>query len=355
MHVSVPPRSRSVRSIPANPAATGGALDRRRLLQLAAAAGAAGLLTGCGGIRLGQPETYTPPPEGIDDLYLADLQDALATALELARAGVESPDAASATAQELSLALADQQQALLTGAQAEDAESSSSDGSSATPRSPVPAQQLLDAITDLRDLTIDAARQCSGALARPVIAIGAHLSWVMPRLATAASLPAPSAPPAPKHITATRTVPASDPPSIGAPSDYATLLELMQSDEWFAGYVFEVLAARTEGKRRRHFRRRSRTHRDRARRLGTFADEAGATVVAQEAVYPLDEKLMAEGEVRVQAVIDERLLDGHVALVGAAPFEKRPLPISAALTQATWLADVQGHLAALPSLETEDD
>src|SRR5690606_26429705 len=66
-------------------------LGRRRLLRtsvLALAAGAlgAGTLGGCGGIALGGPEEYTPPPPGIDDLYRRDLL----ALLERAIAGAEA-------------------------------------------------------------------------------------------------------------------------------------------------------------------------------------------------------------------------------------------------------------------------
>src|SRR5690625_6329678 len=51
--------------------------SRRRLLMAAPGlllgAGGAAALSGCGTVRLGGPEKYTPPPPGIDDLYRTDL------------------------------------------------------------------------------------------------------------------------------------------------------------------------------------------------------------------------------------------------------------------------------------------
>lgn len=329
---------------------------RRQVFRLAAVVGAGGLLAGCGSIRVGQPDPYTPPPPGIDDLYLADLLESLDAALELARVGLTGPEAASGAAADIAGTLAQQRPALLTGAEAEQEESSpSSSGTPSSTGSPGSAQDLVTALTQLRDLTVSASRQCSGALARPVIAIGAHTTWTMQRLAAAAGLPAPEQPPAARDITAERSVPQSDLPSIGAPEDYATLLGRLQEDEWFAGFALEVLAARADGKRRTALLDRVEEHRDRAAALGRMAQKAGDPVIPQEATYPLDEKLMAEGEHRVSAVVTERLLEGHVALVGAAPFEQRPMPIAAALQAAVRLAPLQGRLDPLPSLETAVD
>ena len=47
------------------------------------------------------------------------------------------------------------------------------------------------------------------------------------------------------------------------------------------------------------------------------------------------------------------LLLDHIALVGAAPFERRSLPIAAALQEAEQLAALTDRMEPLPGLEVE--
>src|SRR5699024_6559978 len=120
--------------------------------------------------------------------------------------------------------------------------------------SPPPAQdvpedlpELLAVLVRLRDLGASAARQVSGSLARPVVAIAAHTAWAVRRLGDGTGGAAPS--PTAEELVPAREVPAADPPSIGAESDYHRTIERAQLEEWYAGYLREVLAARSEGRR----------------------------------------------------------------------------------------------------------
>src|SRR5699024_9000279 len=180
-----PPVPRSAAPPPAAP-------TRRTLL---GAAGVAALLplVGCGRIALGGPEEYTPPPPGIDDLYRTDLLELLERALAGTEhmvgvgAGDGDPEVSSTLAA-LSSALPVQRTALLTGAEAEDERAAEQDPApgqaSPPPTQDVPADlaELVAVLVRLRDLGASAARQVSGSLARPVVAIAAHTARAARRL-----------------------------------------------------------------------------------------------------------------------------------------------------------------------------
>ncbi|WP_245822636.1 DUF4439 domain-containing protein [Brachybacterium avium] len=151
-----------------------------------------------------------------------------------------------------------------------------------------------------------------------------------------------------------RVVPTTDPPSIGAETDYQRTLERAQLEEWYAGFLHEVLAARSAGEVRQQHLDLTALHRERAGELGEIAEEDGAPVVARQAVYAipggtLDEQAAAE----LPTLLAQGLLIDHIALVGAAPFERRPLPIAAALQEAEQLAPLVDRMEPLPSLEVE--
>lgn len=335
---------------------------RRTLL---GAAGVAALLplVGCGRIALGGPEEYTPPPPGIDDLYRTDLLELLERALAGTEqvAGTGSGDGdpeLSSTLAALSSALPVQRTALLTGAEAEKeraAEEDPAPGQTAPPPAqdvPEDLPELLAVLVRLRDLGASAARQVSGSLARPVVAIAAHTAWAVQRLGDGTGGAAPS--PTAEELVPAREVPAADPPSIGAESDYHSTIERAQLEEWYAGYLREVLAARSEGATRQQHLDLTALHRRRAEELGEIAEQDGAPVVARQAVYAipggtLDEQTAA----RLPSLLAQGLLVDHIALVGAAPFERRPLPIAAALQEAEQLAALVDRMEPLPSLEVE--
>lgn len=341
------------------------------MLRIAVAALVALPLAGCGRITLGGPEKYTPPPPGIDDLYRIDLL----TLLDRVTAGTDhvvqaldpaaGEPALSAALTALGAALPVQRTALLTGAQLERELETEEDPAPGRTTPPPPADAptdiagLLGALEELRDLAAAAARQVSGSLARPVIAIGAHTAWISVRLRTAAgttdAIPAPTPSPTAEELVPSREVPATDPPSIGAQADYHTVIEQTQQEEWFAGYLHEVLAARVEEEARQHHLDQAELHRTRAEQLGRIAEEDGAPVVARQAVYAipggtLDAELVGE----LPTLLSRGLLMNHVALVGAAPFERRPLPIVAAITEAEQLAVLVDRMDPLPSLKVED-
>lgn len=336
-------------------------------LVLGLAAGPA-LLTGCGSVQLGAPEQYSPPPPGIDDLYRTDL----ITLLERAIAGAEAlsppaddpaPDpAVSEMLSTLGQALPLQRAALLTGAQRERELDAAEDPDPALPPPPPPPDApqdlgaLVAVLVELRDMGAMAARQVSGALARPVSALAAHAQWAAVRLQAAGSQgeipPTPSA----EEIVPSRQVPETDPPSIGATSDHHLAVETAQDQEWYAAYVYEVLAARTEDEAARtaHLDATAR-HRDRARDLGEAAEQDGAPVVPRQVVYALPGGTLddrAAGQLPTQ--LAHGLLVTHVTVVGAAPFERRALSIAAALEEATVLAGRSAVLEALPSLLPDD-
>src|SRR5690606_16012572 len=78
-------------------------------------------------------------------------------------------------------------------------------------------------------------------------------------------------------------------------------------------------------------------------------------VVARQAVYALPAGSLAEDAVgALPTRLSQSLLVDHLALVGAAPFERRPLPIAAALAEAERLGAVLEELPPLPSLTAED-
>lgn len=152
----------------------------------------------------------------------------------------------------------------------------------------------------------------------------------------------------------TREVPATDPPSIGAESDYHSTIERAQLEEWYAGYLHEVLAARSEDESRQQHLDLSERHRRRAAELGVIAEQDGAPVVARQAVYAIPGgTLDAQTAAQLPTLLARGLLIDHVALVGAAPFERRPLPIAAALQEAERLAPLVDRMEPLPSLEVE--
>ncbi|WP_245851089.1 DUF4439 domain-containing protein [Brachybacterium vulturis] len=351
-------------SRPAVPPRAAPAPSRRILLR---AAGVAVLLplAGCGRIALGGPEEYTPPPPGIDDLYRHDLLELLertivGTARVADHGDADGDPLLSSTVAALSAALPVQRTALLTGAEAEDEREAGEDPAPGQTSPPPPEEAptdlpgLVDALVRLRDLAASAARQVSGSLARPVVAIAAHTAWAVRRLRGGAGsggvAPAPTA----EELVPTREVPATDPPSIGAESDYHSTIERAQLEEWYAGFLHEVLAARSEDAARQQHLDLTALHRERAAKLGRIAEEDGAPVVTRQAVYAipggtLDEQSAAE----LPTLLAQGLLVDHIALVGAAPFERRPLSIAAALQEAELLALLVDRLDPLPSLEVE--
>lgn len=340
---------------------------RRRAVLLGGLSLGALALTGCGEVRIGQPAVFTPPPEGIDDLYRRDLLALLETGLGAQIPADDRSDDLVAGVQE---ALSQQREAMLTGAEAEDESSAASDGGASSDRAaasdggasgagggdaaPTDLQGLSDLLVAIRDLTADAARQVSGSLARPMLATGVFAAWAAQRLARIAGTEQPDAPPSAEKIVPTRDVPTADPPSIGAEVDYHSSLERAQEDEWYAGYVREVLAASADGKARTALVALSDADRERAEELGSYAREDGAKEVLRAAVYPLpgggvtQELRKDEPEALALALVED-----HVILTGAAPFERRALSIAAALDQAVLLASLRSSLSALPTLDAD--
>jgi Domain of unknown function (DUF4439) len=340
-------------------------IGRRGLLAAALLPLAA--LPGCGPIGLGQPEAYTPPPPGIDDLYRNDLLALLDRAIAgaeaiVAAAGGSSSDPDLSTAVDaLVTALPIQRDALLTGAQYEREQEASEDPSPDRTTAPPPedaprdAAGLVAVLIELRDLCADAARQVSGSLARPVAAIGAHTAFSARRFQLAADAGEITPLRPAEEIEPTREVPETDPPSIGAEADYHAMIEQAQQEEWYAGYVHEVLAARSEGTDRDEHLALSERHRTRAGSLAAIAEEDGAPVVLRQAVYPLpggvpDDRMAGE----LPTLLAQGLVVDHVALVGAAPFARRPLSIVAAMEEAEVLVGRAAGMDPLPSLEPDD-
>lgn len=339
--------------------------SRRTALTLGTTVAASALLGACGPVRLGGPAGYTPPPVGIDDIYRPEL---LATIDEL-RSTVPHvvstlPEVATQV-RDLSAALVEQRQALLTGAEASGAASpssasgstgsgaSASDGASSEP---VPVFHLVDLLTASALLCADACVQCSGSLARVVGAIGAHHLWTAGRLAALSqdpSIPAPVAPAA-ADITPTRTVPDSDPPSVAATVDYQTELQETQGDEWYTGYVFEVLAARaTDEAERTRLLDASTAHRDRARELATIAAQDSIASVLQEPVYGLPGGGDPTALDTLPPELSATLLTDWVALTGASPFARRATMIATAYAEAVTLSGYASALVPLPGLATD--
>lgn len=332
-------------------------------------AGGAAALSGCGTVRLGGPEKYTPPPPGIDDLYRTDLiallDRAIAGTATVAEQESEDPARSadvSGALTALAQALPVQRTALLTGAQREReleaAEDPDPELASPPPPSDAPRElvALLAVLVELRDVGTMAARQISGSLARPVAAMAAHAHWSALRLQAAAGEGEVPAAASIEEIVPTREVPETDPPSIGAESDHHLAVETAQQQEWYAGYVHEVLAARTEDEAERSAHLESSTrHRTRAQGLAGAAEEDGAPVVARQAVYALPGGTLDD---RTAGMLPTQLAQGllvtHLAVVGAAPFERRPLSIAAALEEAGELASLRAELEPVPSLVPED-
>ena len=346
---------------------------RRRLLLAASGlllgAGGGALLTGCGTVRLGGPEQYTPPPPGIDDLYRTDLiallDRAIAGTAAVADLPSQDPDRraeVSGALTALARALPVQHTALLTGAQRERELEAAEDPDPNLPSAPPPSDapqdlgSLITVLVELRDLGTMSARQVSGSLARPVSALAAHAHWAGLRLQAAAGEGEVPAPIPVEEIVPSREVPQTDLPSVGAESDHHLAVEAAQQQEWYAGYVHEVLAARTEDEAQRSAHlERSERHRARAEGLAEAAEADGAPVVARQAVYALPGGTLgkqAAGELPTQ--LARGLLVTHLTVVGAAPFERRPLSISAALEEAGELASLRAELDPLPSLVPEE-
>lgn len=352
--------------LPIGPRSPGRALSRRRLL----AAGALGALSvatlpGCGPVRFGGPAPYTPPPPGIDDLYRTDLLELLHRALAGADALLDAaPDPELAAAlQVLVDALPVQRSALLTGAQAEREQEASSQAPAGDPvpvpeppaDAPTDTAGLVSVLVELRELAADAALQVSGSLARPITAIAARTAWSVRRLHLASGEGEVPALRTAGQLVPAREVPASDQPTIGAEVDYHDTLESTQQEQWYAGYLHEVLAAHAEGEERERDLALAERHRARAEQLGVSAEEDGAAVIPRQAVYALpggtfDDQLAAQ----LPTLLAEGLLVDHISLAGAAPFERRTLPIIAAMQEAEVLVDLVTRMQPLPSLEIED-
>ncbi|MDN5821242.1 MAG: DUF4439 domain-containing protein, partial [Brachybacterium sp.] len=271
--------------------------SRRGLLRVA---GVAMLLplAGCGRIVLGRPEEYTPPPPGIDDLYRDELLELLeraivGTARVAAEGDAEGDPLLSSTLTALSAALPVQRTALLTGAEREKERQQEKDPAAGQTSPPPPEEaptdlsDLVAALVQLRDLAASAARQVSGSLARPVVAIAAHTAWAAQRLRGGAGSGGVAPSPTTEELVPAREVPTTDPPSIGAESDYHSTIEQAQLEEWYAGFLHEVLAARSEDESRQQHLDLTELHRDRAEELGEIAEEDGAPVVTRQAVYAM--------------------------------------------------------------------
>ncbi|MGO1200829.1 MAG: DUF4439 domain-containing protein [Dermabacteraceae bacterium] len=347
------------------PTRRGSLAPTRRALLYAAGAAALLPLAGCGRVALGGPEEYTPPPPGIDDLYRRDLLELLERAIAgtervAADGDADADPLLSSTVAALSSALPVQRTALLTGAESEKEREAVEDpvpGQTSPPppeEAPTDLAGLVAALLQLRDLAAAAARQVSGSLARPVVAIAAHTAWAAQRLRGGAGSDGFAPSPTAEELVPTREVPATDPPSIGAESDYHSTIERAQLEEWYAGYLHEVLAARSEDESRQQHLDLSERHRRRAAELGVIAEQDGAPVVARQAVYAIPGgTLDAQTAAQLPTLLARGLLIDHVALVGAAPFERRPLPIAAALQEAERLAPLVDRMEPLPSLEVE--
>lgn len=336
-----------------------------------------GALTACGPVALGGPEQYTPPPPGIDDLYRNDLLALLdraiagADALLAAQGGGASDGGgddgaigaeASLTSalSALTTALPVQRDALLTGAQQEREAEAAEDPGAEEDVVPVPVEvpgdipALLAVLVELRDLAADGARQVSGSLARPLVAVAGRTAWSARRLQTASGQGEVSPSPVAADLVPQRDVPQTDPPSVGAQEDYFSSLERAQQEEWYAGYVHEVLAARTDGDQRTARLDEAELHRTRAAELAGYAEEDGGPVVVREAVYALPGGTLDDATAALlPARPAQGLLVDHTALVGAAPFERRALSIAAALAEAELLAGLVDGMDPLPGLVAE--
>ncbi|MGO1505807.1 MAG: DUF4439 domain-containing protein, partial [Brachybacterium sp.] len=81
----------------------------------------------------------------------------------------------------------------------------------------------------------------------------------------------------------------------------------------------------------------------------------GALVVPRQAVYAIPGgTLDAQLAGQLPTLLAQGLLIDHIALTGAAPFERRALPIAAALAEAERLAALVDRMDPLPSLQVED-
>lgn len=342
---------------------------RRAALTLGAVAATGGLLAACGPVRWGGPASYTPPPVGIDDVYRPELLAALDELRTTVPHVVSTVPEVGIQVTDLGGALGEQRDALLTGAEASasatpssssggsDGSSSSSTGSSASDggsSEPVPLWHLVQLLEASATLCADACVQCSGSLARVVGAIGSHHLWTAGRLAALAqdpTVPAPTAPAA-EAIAPTRPVPTSDPPSVAATVDYQTELQETQADEWYSGYVFEVLAARTtDATERTRMLDASTVHRDRARSLAAIAAEDQIASVLQEPVYGLPGGEAPTTLDGLPPELSATLLADWVALAGASPFARRATMIATAYAEAVTLSGVASALVPLPGLE----
>lgn len=326
---------------------------------------AAPLLASCTGptrIAIGQRETYTPPPPGIDEIYRTELLTSvtdLAGILETARPHEDFPSF-------LTSAIATHQRALRTGAEQEKIASaeanrtekggSAHESAAAGTQAPV-ERAMLDAargLAALRDLYAHATIQVSGDFADLCAAGSAWTEWAALRLTRVAKAAAVAGVSAPKPFTdmePSREVPAIDPPEAAETHLIETPLERAQTDENFAAYALEVAATRVKADQREAYLKAANVHASRAETFGEVAEHLGLPLVAREAGYALPRPLDAEGAANLRLKVTSRTLTNAVELAGLAPLSERAPFLTAALESAKALEALRETLPPFPGID----
>lgn len=342
---------------------------RRTLLTASALA-----LTGCGSSRLtvGQPTPYTPPPPGLDELVRTELVAAVAKALAL----VSAFDAASISGEPAAqAALTQHAEAMRKALNAHGlalrttAENDRADGTFAPPAAATTAArdtarshpdklpgQIGTALADLRDAHARGALQVSDTLARVLASAGTWTTWALTRFTTLAGqlgvTNTTASAPTGGALSPTRKVPANDPPTAAGTDQIRSLLPAAQENEYFAAYVFEVIAAHRTGPAQKDALTESDGHASRAEKYGDVGAGLKLDPVARAAGYPLPFTTPSESALAgLEAQVTLASLTDAIALTGAAPFAKRAVFVETWLGEAPRYANLAATFEALPALK----
>ncbi|MGQ4549791.1 hypothetical protein ACUH96_08610 [Dermabacteraceae bacterium P13077] len=287
-------------------------------------------LSGCGVVRVGQPEGYTPPPPGLDELVRKDL---LARAAALAAAAQRDGNAQAARLAEQYLS------ALATGAEKEA-------GKHPSPASAPPA--LTDACGALRETCAQACLAASDSLARLSAAIGASATMLLHTL-TGAEVPPPG------KISVPWKDPGHDPVTVAPKREYETALKGLTEVLYEGAYALQAVAAGIpDATLKARYAARAEKYLSQADALAAQARQEGLAAATPRAAYRLpDSPQSAAEQTEVPRQVATAVLDNWVVCAGAFPAAKRAEAVRGAYSEADYLASLGVAPDPLPGLRED--